>query len=166
MSGLPLTVSQPSNSRNWVVFVCKVRREPSLHVTRITRKTAHTYPGRTFNSAEARRKGYCNMRQHEARLKVSLERSLQRNHRSAWCPRPSIAAQILHIPHLRLAIRQWRAYRRFNPQERQESPNFFSGGRQVGQTTLKSPPTISTNAQPLHWVISAQNIRLRGQPTP
>lgn len=41
-SGLPLAVSQPSNSRNWVVSICKVRREPSLHVTRTT---AHTYPG-------------------------------------------------------------------------------------------------------------------------
>lgn len=131
---MPLTVSQPSNSRNWVVFICKVRREPSLHVTRITRKTAHAYPGRTFHSAEARRKGYYNMRQHETRLKVSLGRSLQRNHRSAWCPRPSIAAQILHIPYLRLAIRQWRAYRRFNPQERQESLAQISFRRTAGRS--------------------------------
>jgi hypothetical protein len=37
---------------------------------------------------------------------------------------------------------------------------------QVGLTTLKGGSTISANAQSLHGVASAENIRLRGQPSP
>ena len=37
---------------------------------------------------------------------------------------------------------------------------------QVGLTTLKGGSTISANAQSLHGAASAENIRLRGQPSP
>jgi len=36
---------------------------------------------------------------------------------------------------------------------------------QVGLTTLKGGSTISANAQSLHGAASAENIRLRGQPS-
>ena len=99
-SGLPLTVSQPSNSRNWVVFICKVRREPSLHVT-----TAHTYPGANFR--QCRSEAQRILQQATARDQTKSQLG-----EKSPCGAPGSVSQRRSCtsPHLRLAIRQWRAF--------------------------------------------------------